>query len=124
MPSAFLPSPKTGPRRKDRFMRNPIEIEDIEAMRRQEGIEDEELRDEIHDLAVGDLVNLTFLTSPPPRSQTLLVRITRINGKNYCGELARRQSYAGLSKLRAGEPITFKASHIHSVPKGQPAHEE
>ena len=43
-------------------MRNPVEIENIEEMRRREGIDDVELRSEIRDLQVGDSVRLTLMT--------------------------------------------------------------
>jgi hypothetical protein len=42
-------------------MRNPVEIENIEEMRRQEGVEDSELREEIRGLLVGHCVKLTLL---------------------------------------------------------------
>lgn len=43
-------------------MRNGIEIENIEEMRRRAGIDDAELREEIRGLEIGDLVMLTLLT--------------------------------------------------------------
>ena len=43
-------------------MRNPVQIENIEEMRRREGIDDVELRSEIRDLQVGDSVRLTLMT--------------------------------------------------------------
>jgi hypothetical protein len=42
-------------------MRHTVAIEDIEEMRRQEGIDDVELRKAIRGLHVGDSVKLTFL---------------------------------------------------------------
>jgi hypothetical protein len=98
-------------------MPNGVEIENIEAMRRLEGIEDAELREEIRHLAVGDFVKLTFLLGPPARGETLLVRITDIKGCNFCGLLAGKPSGAGLSKLLLGEPVAFRAAQIHSLPK-------
>jgi hypothetical protein len=106
-------------------MRNPVEIENIEAMRRREGIEDVELREEIRGLGVGDLVKLTLLSSTNSSAgETLLVRITRIRGSAFRGELADRPISAGLSGLRIGSPVAFTAAHIHSIPKEQPTHEQ
>ena len=59
-------------------MRYPIEIEDIEGMRRLAGIDDVELRSEIRSLRLGDMVKLTFWAGPS--SECLFVRITRIRG--------------------------------------------
>ena len=92
-------------------MRNPVAIENIEEMRRREGIEDVELREEVRGLRVGDVVKLTLLSSTePPAGETLLVRITRIRGPAYRGELAKRPSSNGLSGLRVGSPVAFTAA--------------
>jgi hypothetical protein len=112
-------------RAKGPTMRNPVAIETIEEMRRREGIEDVELRAEIRGLEVGDFVKLTFLSSTEPSAgETLLVRITRLRGSDFRGELAKRPSSTGLSSLRVGSPVAFTAAHIHSIPKRQPAHEQ
>jgi hypothetical protein len=96
-----------------------VEIENIEALRRCQGIEDVELRDEIRSLRTGDLVRLTLLsTSGPPAGETLLVRITRIRGPTFQGELARRPLSAGLARLSLVAPLAFTADHIHSIPRG------
>jgi hypothetical protein len=102
-------------------MRNPIEIENIEAMRRREGIDDAELREAIRGLGIGDFVKLTFLTGPTS-FETLLVRITSISGSSFRGKLAETPASAGLSKLRVGSPVVFTTAHIHSLPKEQRAH--
>jgi hypothetical protein len=105
-------------------MRNPVEIENIEEMRRCEGIEDVELREEIRELQVGDMVKLTF--RPPLQAvagETLLVRITSIRRGAFRGKLASQPVSAGLAQLRVGSPVAFTAAHIHSLAKGQPAHE-
>ena len=105
-------------------MRNPAAIENIEEMRRREGIEDVELREEIRALAVGDFVKLTFLGGANSSAgETLPVRITRIRGSAFRGELATRPTSAGLAGLRVGSPVAFTAAHIHSKPKGRPNHE-
>jgi hypothetical protein len=104
-------------------MRKPIEIEDIEEMRRREGIEDVELREGIRRLGVGDFVKVTLLTSGTPlRGETLLVRITGIKGSSFRGKLVSQPAVPELSKLRVGSPLVFTAAHIHSLAKG-PAHE-
>jgi hypothetical protein len=106
-------------------MRNSIVVEDIERMRRRQGIDDVELREEIRGLTIGDFVKLTLLTRTGSYAgETLLVRITRIKGPVFCGALAVRPTFQGLSKLRVGSPVRFTTAHIHSVPKRQPQHEQ
>lgn len=105
-------------------MRKPVEIEDIEEMRRREGIVDVELRKEILELQTGDFVRVTlFAGANSGTGETVFVQITSIRGDGFRGKLTRRPTSAGLSKLRAGLPIVFTKSHIHSIPKGQLAHE-
>jgi hypothetical protein len=102
-------------------MVNPAGIENIEELRRRAGIDDVELREAIRGLAVGDLVKLTLLSGVRSAAgETLLVRITRIRGRGFRGELAQRPTSAGLSGLRVGSPVAFTAAHIHSLPKGAP----
>jgi len=96
----------------------PLEIENIEEMRRRAGIQDEELEKEIRDLATGDYVKVTLLSPTKPfSSETLLVRITGIRGSVLKGKLARRPNSPGLSRLAAGASLTFQTAHIHSIPK-------
>ncbi len=95
-------------------MRNPVEIEDIEAMRRREGIEDVELRQAIRQLGIGDFVKVTLVTSPLS-FETLLVRITRVRGSTFRGKLAHKPVSSGLSQLPVGAAIAFTTTHIHSV---------
>ena len=97
-------------------MRNPVRIEDIEGMRRQAGIDDVELREEVRRLEIGDLVKLTFLTSINSfGGETLVVRVTQIHGRTFRGKLLNRPVSAGLRALRAGSSVGFTAAHIHSV---------
>jgi hypothetical protein len=103
-------------------MRYPIEIEDIEEKRRQEGIEDVELREEIRGLRVGDLVKLTFVAGPGTL-ETLFVRITSIHGAAFRGRLTAGPTHAGLARLRAGSRVAFTADHIHSLPRNKPPKE-
>jgi hypothetical protein len=102
----------------------PVKIENIEALRYCEGIEDLELREEIRGLSVGDFVKLTFLSGPPARGETLLVQITEIEGRAFCGTLASRPLHASLSALHSGSPVNFTASHIHSLSKNASPQEE
>ena len=99
-------------------MPNTVEIENIEELRRQEGIDDVELRIEIRSLHAGDFVKLTFLIGTTS-FETLLVRITSIRGSAFRGKLVKRPTSRGLSKLDAGAPIVFTTAHIHSLLKKQ-----
>ena len=70
-------------------MREPVVIEDIEEMRRREGIDDVELRQAIRGLRAGDCVRLTALTGDRvPVGKPLLVRITSIRGTAFRGRIA------------------------------------
>ncbi len=97
-------------------MQNRVEIEDIEAMRRQEGIEDVELREDIRGLQAGDFIKLTFLFGPKS-AETLLVRITSIRGAAFRGKVTGDPTRPGPSKLRPGSMVVFTAAHIHSIAK-------
>lgn len=103
-------------------MHNLIKIENIEGMRRREGIYDVALWDEIQALKAGEWVRLTFLSDKSPAAgEMVLVRITSIKGDVFRGKLATRPSLADLSELRSGSLITFSREHIHSVVKEPPA---
>lgn len=105
-------------------MIHPVEIENIEQLRRREGIEDVELRQAIRGLNAGDFVRLTLLTgSTSSGGETLLVRITSINGKHFRGKLADSPSSASLSSLRSGSLVEFTRDHIHSLPAHPPSPE-
>jgi hypothetical protein len=98
------------------------EIENIEEMRRREGIEDVELKEDIRALAIGDLVKLTFLTTTPPTTaETVQVRLTSIHGRTFEGALVHRPTASGLAKLRVGTPVSFTADQIHSIPNKYPS---
>src|SRR5436305_11816224 len=99
-------------------MRLPLEIENIGELRRQEGIDDVELLDEIRNLQAGDHVKLTFLTGRKAfAGETLVVRITSIAGTAFRGKLAAPPASADLTGLRPGSVIAFTRDHIHSVAK-------
>jgi hypothetical protein len=97
-------------------MRSTDEIENIEEMRRQQGIEDIELQNEVRALRTGDVVKLTLI-SANGSSETLPVRITSIKGSTYRGKLSDEPMSAGLSMVKSGSTIVFDAKHIHSVPR-------
>lgn len=92
-------------------MTGSLEIENIEEIRRKQGIDDVELRLDIRDLRVGDLVRISFL-SETRSFETVLVRLTRIRGLTFRGKLVKRAS-----RMRAGDIVAFSAEHIHSVLK-------
>jgi hypothetical protein len=99
-------------------MRPSVVLENIEDMRTREGISDDELRETIRALRVGDFVKLTFLTGRASSTgETLTVRVTRINGDKFLGKLVDGPALGGLSRLRVGSSIAFDRGHIHSVPK-------
>jgi hypothetical protein len=100
-------------------MRDRVQIENIEEMRRRQGIEDVELHEDIGRLRPGDLVKVTFLTGSAS-FETLSVRITSIRGTAFRGKLASRPLSTELGRLHVGSPIRFCADHIHSIPGGQP----
>jgi hypothetical protein len=103
-------------------MGEAIRIQDIKELRCREGIDDIELREDIEALEVDDFVRLTLLTDDTSFArETLLVRITGINGASFRGRLAGRPASKGLTGLQAGLPLAFTAAHIHSLPKGRPA---
>lgn len=97
-------------------MQNGVEIEDIEELRRREGIDDLDLRKEIRRLVIGDHVKLTFVTGSG-EFETLRVRITSIRGYAFRGKLASSPASAALSNLQVGTAVVFTSTHIHSVLK-------
>ncbi len=93
-------------------MTNTVEIEDIEQMRLEQGINDVELRAEIRRLSVGDVVRLTFRASAHS-AQTVPVRITRIRQEmTFRGKLTQRAL-----KVPPGTTVEFTRTHVHSVVK-------
>ncbi|HTK75416.1 MAG TPA: hypothetical protein VL371_09175 [Gemmataceae bacterium] len=99
-------------------MEQIVRIQDIEAMRRREGIDDVELRQEIPALGVRDFVHVTLLTGDASfAGETVLVRITDVSGTSFRGFVVRRPTAKGLTDIKAGSPLTFTADHIHSLPR-------
>jgi hypothetical protein len=101
-------------------MSTVIPLENIEELRREQGIDDVDLRMEIRTLKVGDFVKLTFLTGTAA-FETLSVRITSIRGSAFRGKLVKRPHSSGLSDLQ-GAPILFTTAHIHSLIRKQEVH--
>ena len=87
-------------------MAKPVEIENIEEMRRRVGIDDVELRQAIRGLRIGDYVKLTLRTGATSSAgEVFLVRITRIRGPEFRGKLADRLASPARSGLRAGSSL-------------------
>jgi hypothetical protein len=101
-------------------MQHAVKIENIEEMRRREGIDDVTLRQEIGRLRVGDHVKLTFLAGGEAAGETVPVRITSIKGTAFRGKLARDLTRPLQSGLQAGSLVTFTKDHVHSIAKAQP----
>ncbi len=102
-------------------MIHSVEIENIEQLRLREGIDDLELRQAIRGLRVGDFVRLTLLSGPTPSAgEMVLVRITRIRGKNFRGKLAHNPSSTQRSNLRAGGARRLHP-RPHTLAAGPPA---
>lgn len=97
-------------------MRESVEIEDIQALRRRAGITDTELVKAIAMLKVGDVIKLTLLlVGKSGAGETLQVRITSIQGNTFRGVLAAQPGLHALAHLRAGSRLAFTPRHIHSI---------
>lgn len=96
-------------------MRRFIDIENIEELRRRQGIDDVDLRKQIRGLGIGDCVKLTLFTGPTS-FETVLVRITSIRGQELRGKLVNKPASNALSRLREGSPVAFTTANIHSIP--------
>jgi hypothetical protein len=104
-------------------MEVPVRIEDIEAMRRCQGIDDVELRAAIRGLGVGDAVRLTLLAGDAAAGgETVVVRITAINGRRFRGTLATRPVQKALAGLKTGLDLAFTADCIHSLVRESSTH--
>lgn len=100
-------------------MRVSIEIENIDELRRCNGIDDIELHEEIDRLRVGDRVLLTFLSGTNLRT-TLPVRITRIRSGQFRGRLAGSMARPEWLDMRPNAIVVFTAGQIHSIARPQP----
>lgn len=103
-------------------MHRAVEIENIEEMRRRQGIDDVELHEEIARLRAGDQVRLTFVAAGAAgRSETVLVRITSIKRAVYRGRLLATPLALGPTAPREGQLVLFHREHIHSVARPRAA---
>jgi hypothetical protein len=93
---------------------NTLDLEDIDSMRLQLGVDDVELRDRIRQLVAGDCVRLTFL-STIKGNHTLMVRITSMKNGAFRGRLLHVPVKMVPDGLRVGILIPFAAEHIHSI---------
>lgn len=100
-------------------MRVSIEIENIDELRRCNGIDDIELHEDISRLRVGDHVLLTFLSGTHLRT-TLPVRITRIRARQFRGRLAAPIARPEWLGVRPNTLVTFTAGQIHSIARQRP----
>ncbi len=97
-------------------MRPPVEIENIEELRRLAGIDDAELHDEIRTLRPGDQVRLTFLVDgKAPASATVVVRVVSIRGGIFHGKLETRPAAVNAVGLKINSSVTFNKDQIHSI---------
>ena len=117
----IAPFSSPGNATKSKVMPDAIQIENIEAIRLQEGIDDVDLRAEIRALKAGDQVKLTLLTGDGG-TETILVRITSVRDLAFRGKLVKKPKSSSLTGLDVDSPINFSAANIHSIPKGQPAY--
>jgi len=93
-----------------------MHIQDIEDMRRQCGIDDPTLRDQIRALRPGDIIRLTLLADAPlTTAETLRVRITSVRAGRFRGKLTSRPASPAFSSMEVGSLVAFTAAHIHSV---------
>jgi len=97
-------------------MRPAVEIENIEELRRQAGIDDVELHEEIRGLRPGDRVRLTFLVAGKPSARaTVVVRVVRIRQGVFQGKLEKPPSGATLAGLPVNSNVSFTKDQIHSI---------
>lgn len=90
-----------------------LELENIDALRRDAGILDLELQQAVRRLRAGDHVRLTLLRRRHgPALATLLVRLTGVRGAAFRGKLVEARPPAGLAP---GTPVCFTSDHIHSL---------
>lgn len=98
------------------FMRQTLQIENIDQLRLRQGIDDVELREKIGQLQVGDCVNLTFLKGAQQgASKTVPVQIVRIVKEKFEGKLLKSLGSLGPTDLKVGSMISFRRYHVHSI---------
>lgn len=95
-------------------MKSPFMIENIEGVRRKEGIVDAALKAEVKTLGAGDRVKLS-LSIDEKTFETLTVRITSVREMNFRGKLVKKPKSQALRPLDVDSSLTFEAGHIHSI---------
>jgi hypothetical protein len=97
-----------------------VEIENIEHMRRCQGIDDERLHREVARLQEGDIVRLTLRVGARA-VECVFVRIVTRHKQEFTGELAALPADPNLQRLTDGMTLRFTADHVHSVHRIQDA---
>src|SRR5258708_40025575 len=103
-----------GPAARRRFMKSSIVFEDIEELRRREGIVDTALNSDIARLKPGSRVRLSLATDRNG-FETVTVCITSNRPGALRGRLVKKPKAAALKGLDIGSLLTFQTGHIHSI---------
>jgi len=100
------------------MVRRSYEIEDIDARRREAGIDDVDLRHAIAELGIGDEVKITLLsTAAPLVTETVVLRLTSIRATHFRGTLLTLPHRGTFGDLAVGSSMTFTAAQVHSIGK-------
>jgi hypothetical protein len=95
-------------------MKSPIVYEEIQELRRRQGIVDAVLKVDIEQLQPGNKVKLS-LQLDPNGFETVVVCITSIRESTLRGKLVKKPKGPGLRALDVGSFLRFQSSHIHSI---------
>jgi hypothetical protein len=95
-------------------MSKAMVLENIEEMRRRQGIVDAELGADIGRLRPGDCVRISFEISNHAY-ETLTVQLTSLRGDVLRGRLVKSPKSPSLKAFMAGSLIKFGPEHIHSI---------
>lgn len=91
-----------------------MEIENIEAARLREGIDDADLRDHICALTAEDHIRVS-ISGDGAHFEKVSVRITSRKGTKFRGKLLNKPRQTSLRSLRIGSPVLFDGNQIHSI---------
>jgi hypothetical protein len=97
-------------------MKQRVQFENIEEMRRSAGIDDVELHEAIGRLQVGDSVKLTVSITGSFPGEPVVLRITSIKGNVFRGKLIQVSRAARRVNMTTQSVLTFSSEHIHSIP--------
>ena len=95
-------------------MKSPIVFEEIEELRRRQGIVDAVLKVDIEHLQPGNKVKLS-LQLDCNGFETVVVCITSIHESIMRGKLVKKPKGLALRALDVGSFLSFQSSHIHSI---------